>query len=432
MYDFPSSPTIGQVFGSYTWDGQKWTQTPVGCAPLNSPAFTGTPTAPTPTAGDNSTKIMTTAFSAANALRADIVQTLTAAQQAQGRSNIYAAPFDALAYNGMQFNGAMEITQEKGTANTTVSGQYICDGWVLLATGSMAINAGAAVAGGPVGIPALVFLSVVTPEVSLGAGDFAALYQNIEGNRAARLAWGTANAQPLTIGFWTSHTPAGAYSVAVNAADASYSYVVAYTQNVAAAWQYNTVTIPGPQVGTWFSDSRICISLKFTMAAGSSYTAPTANTWNAGNFIAAPGQTNGVATANNALRVTGVVLLPGIEAPTAARAPFIMRPFGQELLTCKRYWQFLGAASGQFYAAAACQMFCAFTPMRAAPTLVIMAGSTALSSPATANYNIASIAAGLGGLEGGSFNLNTSGNAATPGASVWLANAASLALNARL
>src|ERR1700756_687073 len=31
-------------------------------APLNSPAFTGAPTAPTPTAGDNSTNISTTAF----------------------------------------------------------------------------------------------------------------------------------------------------------------------------------------------------------------------------------------------------------------------------------------------------------------------------------------------------------------------------------
>lgn len=31
-------------------------------APLASPAFTGTPTAPTPTAGDNTTKISTTAF----------------------------------------------------------------------------------------------------------------------------------------------------------------------------------------------------------------------------------------------------------------------------------------------------------------------------------------------------------------------------------
>ena len=31
-------------------------------APLASPAFTGTPTAPTPASGDNSTKVATTAF----------------------------------------------------------------------------------------------------------------------------------------------------------------------------------------------------------------------------------------------------------------------------------------------------------------------------------------------------------------------------------
>lgn len=31
-------------------------------APINSPTFTGTPTAPTPAAGDNSTKVATTAF----------------------------------------------------------------------------------------------------------------------------------------------------------------------------------------------------------------------------------------------------------------------------------------------------------------------------------------------------------------------------------
>ncbi|HEY5024715.1 MAG TPA: hypothetical protein VII76_07045 [Acidimicrobiales bacterium] len=40
--------------------GQTWVEVPY--APLASPAFTGTPTAPTPTAGDSSTKLATTAF----------------------------------------------------------------------------------------------------------------------------------------------------------------------------------------------------------------------------------------------------------------------------------------------------------------------------------------------------------------------------------
>ena len=45
-------------------------------APINSPGFTGTPTAPTPTAGDNSTKLATTAF-IQNLIASDFVSNLT-------------------------------------------------------------------------------------------------------------------------------------------------------------------------------------------------------------------------------------------------------------------------------------------------------------------------------------------------------------------
>lgn len=100
-----------------------------GLAPLASPAFTGTPTAPTPPGGNNSTRIATTAFVKAaldalvaaapgaldtldelaaalgddpnfsttvltalsNRLRVDAAQSLTAAQQAQARANASAA-----------------------------------------------------------------------------------------------------------------------------------------------------------------------------------------------------------------------------------------------------------------------------------------------------------------------------------------------------
>ena len=45
-------------------------------------------------------------------VRIDAPQTLTETQKTQARSNIYAAPFDAMAYNGMQINGSMEVSQE--------------------------------------------------------------------------------------------------------------------------------------------------------------------------------------------------------------------------------------------------------------------------------------------------------------------------------
>src|SRR6202035_4001896 len=52
------------------------------------------------------------------------------AQQAQARSNLYAAPFDALAYNGMQVNGNVDVSQELGTTGATLASgaaKYIAD-----------------------------------------------------------------------------------------------------------------------------------------------------------------------------------------------------------------------------------------------------------------------------------------------------------------
>ena len=64
------------------------------------------------------------------AVRYDAVQALTAAQQVQARANIYAATFDAMAYNGMQINGSMEVSQDKGFSAPVNSG-FICDGWQM-------------------------------------------------------------------------------------------------------------------------------------------------------------------------------------------------------------------------------------------------------------------------------------------------------------
>jgi hypothetical protein len=109
--NFPDAPTTGQVFQGWKWDSTKWVAATVsgditgvaagagltgggtsgdvtlsltspvsianggtnatsaanalinlGAAPLASPALTGNPTAPTPTAGDNDTSLATTAF----------------------------------------------------------------------------------------------------------------------------------------------------------------------------------------------------------------------------------------------------------------------------------------------------------------------------------------------------------------------------------
>jgi hypothetical protein len=253
------------------------------------------------------------------------------------RATIYAAPYDALAYNGMQVNGSMDVSQEFGVSGTTSTNAFVCDGWRIYRAGTMVTSAAQVASSITSGFPYFLSVGVTTAQTSLGASDLVQIYQNIEGYRIARLGWGTANAQPITIGFWSGHHRAGTYSVCIQGT--SRGYATTYTQNVGDVAEYKTITIPGDVTGTWATGNTTGMTIVFAMAAGSGTIAGAANTWYAGGPNAAPGQVNGVAATSDQFRLTGVVVLPGIEAPSAAQSPLIMRPFDQELLTCRRYWQ---------------------------------------------------------------------------------------------
>ena len=100
--DFPASPSVGQKYPAsplagiptYTWDGEKWTTqggsivsaSPGTLLPLMNakPALVGVST---------------------NFSREDHVHPVDTSR----------APFDAMAYSGLQINGAMEVSQENGT-----------------------------------------------------------------------------------------------------------------------------------------------------------------------------------------------------------------------------------------------------------------------------------------------------------------------------
>jgi hypothetical protein len=287
---------------------------------------------------------------------------------------VYAAPFDAMAYNGMQVNGAMEVSQENGYDSfVTVNGKHVCDGWFIGYGGLFASGASCRSEVLAPGFAHCLFLAVGAPaQASLAAGDVYYLQQFIEGYRIQRLAWGGANASPITIGFWSANTPAGLYSVSVRNVSAARSYVGTYAQAVAGVAQYNVITVPGDTTGTWPIINGPSLNLGFTLAAGSTYTAASANTWLAGNFIAAPGQVNGANSTSNSLKITGVVVLPGVEAPSAARSPLIMRPYDQELLTCRRYWRDFKSLVATGNNLATGGFFTAWTldqPMRATPSL---------------------------------------------------------------
>jgi hypothetical protein len=169
------------------------------------------------------------------------------------------------------------------------------------------------------------------------AGDALFLQCSIEGYRTSRLAWGGANAQPLSVGFWFYTSTAGTYSMSIRNFNGTRSYVATFVC-AASTWEWKTFTIPGDTTGAWATDITAGLSVSITAMTSATFLTPTANAWVSGNFIGVTGTINATAVSSK-FAATGLIVLPGIELPSAARAPFIMRPFDQELVLCQRYYE---------------------------------------------------------------------------------------------
>jgi hypothetical protein len=253
-------------------------------------------------------------------VRYDTAQALTAAQQVQARANVYAAPMDALAYNGMQINGSMEVCQFAGpvTVPTGSIGAHIVDGWKVEKTGTSVLSAYQTTTLFA-GLPNCIQFSATTPQPTIGS-DYVRFTTRIEGYRVARLGWGTASAQPVTVGFWVRMSLPGTYQALIHNVDASaLSAWMPFTVAASMVWQWVTITFLPVTSGTWPVDNTTGLQLVIEVA---SFSTP--------NTIGATGQY---------AAITGVVVLPGIEAPSAARSALIMRPYDQELVTCLRYFE---------------------------------------------------------------------------------------------
>lgn len=185
-----------------------------------------------------------------------------------------------------------------------------------------------------------------TAMATLGSGDAAYILHRIEGYRFNKVGWGTPAPMPITIGFWISTTQSGTFTVAVTNFSSNRSYVAEVT-SVAGAWQYKTVTIPGDATGSWPIANTTGLGLYFVFACGTGLQIP-ANTWTAGFKLGTAASTNFFRATNDQVFLTGVVVLPGTEAPSAARSALIMRPYDQELVTCKRYYEIVSTTQHTF------------------------------------------------------------------------------------
>jgi hypothetical protein len=192
----------------------------------------------------------------------------------------------------------------------------------------------------------------------MGAADYIFFRTTIEGWRWARLGFGFANAQPVTIGFWifslyiAASNSSGIVTVGVKSFDNTRTYFATVTINNVATWEYKTVTIPGDVAGTWNKTNGAGAFISIVLGCGTTYGGAASGAWlpSSSALFAAAGQDNlfraGAATQ---VAITGLTVHPGAQGPTAAQSMNLSRPFMAELPLCQRYWY--NFPSGSFFGA---------------------------------------------------------------------------------
>ena len=230
-------------------------------------------------------------------------------------------------------NGAMEIYQRgTGTVTLTSTAQYTLDRWSSTedTDGTMTVRQ---TTNTPAGFKNAMYFETGTADASLGATQYVATVQQVEGFNIVDLAWGTASAKTITLSFWVRSSLTGTFGGSIRNGSLNRSYPFTYTISAANTYEYKTVTIPGDTTGTWATDNTSGLVLTFGLGVGSTYSG-TAGSWAATNYLSATGAVSVIGDAAGNFYLTGVQLEVGSTA-----TPFERRIYSQELAMCQRYYE---------------------------------------------------------------------------------------------
>jgi hypothetical protein len=178
---------------------------------------------------------------------------------------------------------------------------------------------------------------------SLGASDYYAIEQSIEGFNTADLDFGKSTAKTITISFWVRSSLTGTFGGSLNNSAFNRSYPFTYTISSANTWEQKSVTIAGDTTGTWIGATNgVGLGVWFSLGVGSTLSG-TANAWAGANYLSATGATSVVGTNGATFYITGVQLEVGSQATS-----FDFRDYGRELIMCQRYYETLTIGSAGY------------------------------------------------------------------------------------
>jgi len=333
-------------------------------------------------------------------------------------------------------NGAMVIDQRNAGASVTpINNQYTLDRWygVLSQASKYTVQQSTTAPAGFINS-----LKVTSSSAySIGAGDYFAIYQAIEGLNVADLAWGTASAKPVTLSFQVYSSLTGTFGGVINNSAIDRSYPYTYTISSANTWTSISVTIAGDTSGTWLTTNGVGLRVSFGLGVGSTYSG-TAGAWAGALYISATGATSVVGTNGATFYITGVQLEKGSTATS-----FDYRPYGTELQLCQRYFESSFAIGTAPANAQATVWFSSATPnivysqniqfaipKRSAPSITFYRGTSHSTNGQWGYYNGSvwvTASTGTGTITTQAFNASISSNIGTQYSYVtegnWTANA---------
>ena len=172
-----------------------------------------------------------------------------------------------------------------------------------------------------------------------GTGIYYAVSQRIEANACSQLDLGKSTAKTFTTSFWVKSSETGDFNIFFFNSGYGTCYTTTYTINSANTWEYKTVTIPGPTIGTWATGTGTGLEVGFKLGHGTNWQATNTDVWQlAENFrIGSAGTVNLTDTLNATWQITGLQVEVGDTA-----TPFEHRSYGEELVLCQRYCQRFG------------------------------------------------------------------------------------------
>jgi hypothetical protein len=252
------------------------------------------------------------------------------------------APTSSVGLRNRIINGDFSVDQRHGGASVAMAttNLYVIDRWML--TNALGTPSKGASAQSPItsllGFQFCWNFNVTVAYPTPAAGDEISLFQIIEGVNFNDALWGTANAQAVVLEFWAAATVAGTYSFVLQTPDGTRSYVGTFALPAGGVWTKIRTTIPGDTSGTWaVASNGAAALLSFSLCSGSTFQTSTVNAWQSGNYKAATGSQNVLASVSNGYNVTGVGITVGALAVSGGAASF--KCFSDNLIDCQRYYE---------------------------------------------------------------------------------------------